>query len=230
MLAGLDLSATQHTAVGVYTGDAWTFTDVTGNYNNANGTVDNLISSVVVDSTAPVVSSVVRADANNTSATRVHFTVTFSEAVTGVDTSAPFADFGLFTTGVGKAAITAVSGSGSTYTVTVNTGVGSGTIRLDVLDDDSIVDAANNPLGGAFAAGQVYTIVNSFADVPANQLYYQDIEILAANGLTAGCQVSPLKLFCPDQIMSRAKSSVFLIARQPWIQLYTQPDCKPLPG
>lgn len=45
-LAGLDLSGTTHTNAGNYAGDAWTFTDVTGNYNNANGTVDDVISTV----------------------------------------------------------------------------------------------------------------------------------------------------------------------------------------
>jgi hypothetical protein len=42
-LSGLDLSGTTHTAAANYTGDPWTFTDVTGNYNNANGTVDEAI-------------------------------------------------------------------------------------------------------------------------------------------------------------------------------------------
>ncbi len=42
-LSGLDLSATTHTSAGTYNGDAWTFTDVTGNYNNANGMVDDSI-------------------------------------------------------------------------------------------------------------------------------------------------------------------------------------------
>ena len=41
-LSGLDLSGTTHTLVGNYT-DSWTFTDVTGNYNNASGTVNNAI-------------------------------------------------------------------------------------------------------------------------------------------------------------------------------------------
>jgi hypothetical protein len=50
------------------------------------------------------------------------------------------------------------------YTVSVNTGSGSGTLRLDVHDDDSIIDGAGNPLGGSgpangnFATGQLYTI------------------------------------------------------------------------
>jgi hypothetical protein len=43
-LAGLDLSGTTHTNAGNYAGDPWTFTDVTGNYNNTSGTVDDAIS------------------------------------------------------------------------------------------------------------------------------------------------------------------------------------------
>jgi hypothetical protein len=110
------------------------------------------------------------------------------------------------------ASITEVSGTGSVYTVTVNTGVGSGTIRLDVVDNDSIVDVSTNPLGGAFATGQAYNIVKTptFADVPASNKYYTDIEILYANNLTAGCGTSPLK-YCPDQILNRAQTAVFML-------------------
>lgn len=50
----------------------------------------------------------------------------------------------------------------------------------------------------------------TFADVPASHPYYNDIEILYANGLTAGCSTTPLK-FCPDQIMNRAQASVFMM-------------------
>src|SRR5262249_7894569 len=41
-LAGLNLSATSHTSAGSYT-DSWTFTDQTGDYNNASGTVSDSI-------------------------------------------------------------------------------------------------------------------------------------------------------------------------------------------
>ena len=41
-LAGLDLTGTTHTTVGSYT-DPWSFTDVTGNYNDAAGTVNDEI-------------------------------------------------------------------------------------------------------------------------------------------------------------------------------------------
>lgn len=43
-LSGLDLTGTTHTSVGTYATDAWTFTDTTGNYNNASGTMSNTIS------------------------------------------------------------------------------------------------------------------------------------------------------------------------------------------
>ena len=42
-LGGLVLSSTAHTNAGDYSADAWTFTDVTGNYNNASGTVSDSI-------------------------------------------------------------------------------------------------------------------------------------------------------------------------------------------
>ena len=42
VLSGLDLSATEHTNAGNYT-DFWAFIDVTGNYNDDFGTIDNII-------------------------------------------------------------------------------------------------------------------------------------------------------------------------------------------
>lgn len=108
----------------------------------------------------PFVVAVQRADPSPTIAGPIRFTVTFSETVTGVDTG----DFVLTTSGVQGPTISNVSGSGSTYSVRVNSGTGIGTVRLDVIDDDSIVDLAGNPLGGAgqnngeFRTGETYTI------------------------------------------------------------------------
>ena len=50
-----------------------------------------------------------------------------------------------------------------TFLVTASTGTGSGTLGLDLIDNDSILDASGNPLGGAGAGngnfrGDVYTI------------------------------------------------------------------------
>jgi hypothetical protein len=110
---------------------------------------------------APQVTSVLRADPNPTTATSVNFTVTFSEPVSGVDAG----DFSLTTIGsLFGATITAASGSANTYTVSVATGNGDGSLRLDVLDNDSILDASGNPLGGSgagngnFTSGEEYTV------------------------------------------------------------------------
>lgn len=51
-LAGLNFTATTHTNAGTYNNDPWTFTDVTGNYNNASGTVNNIISKKALTITA----------------------------------------------------------------------------------------------------------------------------------------------------------------------------------
>src|SRR5205807_177507 len=53
-LSGLDLSGTTHTSAGTYATDVWTFTDVTGNYNNAAGTVaDSIAKANATISVAP---------------------------------------------------------------------------------------------------------------------------------------------------------------------------------
>lgn len=108
----------------------------------------------------PTVVSIVRVNPSPTNAASVQFAVTFSAPVTGVDP----ADFVLTSTGLVGSSVAGVSGSGATYSVTVNAGAGAGSLRLDVVDDDSIVAGLLNPLGGAgagngsFSAGQSYAI------------------------------------------------------------------------
>ncbi|MBI5095271.1 MAG: hypothetical protein HZB26_22910, partial [Candidatus Hydrogenedentes bacterium] len=149
------------TAVGVSPNAVYVggyFTDVAGQArsNFAEFDTQTPVSSDVF------VSSIFCLDPSITSATSLRFAVWFSEAVTGVDVS----DFALTTTGeVSGASVTSVEGSGALYTVRVHSGTGNGTIRLDVVDDDSIVGAATSlPLGGAglvngdYTMGQAYTI------------------------------------------------------------------------
>ncbi len=114
-----------------------------------------------IEKTVPAVSGILLVDPATNGAEAVRFTVNFSREVSGVDAG----DFGLFTTGgLLNAAVAEVSGAGAVYAVTVNTGTGDGTLRLDLIDNDSIVDATANPLGGAggsngnFTAGGVYSI------------------------------------------------------------------------
>ncbi|MFH2102560.1 MAG: sortase [Chloroflexota bacterium] len=137
-----------------------------------------------IDEIVPAVSSILRLDPNPTNLASVTFSVTFSENVTGVDTT----DFSLTTTGVSGASVTNVSGSGSTYTVTVNTGSGSGTLRLDVVDDDSIVDAVSNPLGGVGAGNGDYTTSEAYTIERTGPVVVFGVNTVPANNavLTTG--------------------------------------------
>lgn len=93
---------------------------------------------------APEVASVTAVTASPTNAASVVFTVVFDESVTGVDIS----DFSVATTGLAAGSVTNVTGSGTTYTVTITLSSGDGTVALDIVDDDSIENALNQPLGG----------------------------------------------------------------------------------
>lgn len=113
-----------------------------------------------VEDPPPVV--ITRYGSSPTDASVLMFTLTFSTPVTGVDIS----DFVLTTTGeITSGYIASVTGSGRVYTITVVNVEGEGTIRLDLIDDDSIVDGSGDPLGGPgigngnFTDGEVYEIV-----------------------------------------------------------------------
>jgi CSLREA domain-containing protein len=136
--------------------------------NNQAGTY--LITTTVSGAAAPAlfdltnanisVTSILRADTNPTNSSSVHYSVTFNVPVTGVDAS----DFSLTVSGVSGAAVSSISGSDATYTATIDTGNGDGTLRLDVVDDDTILDSFGQPLGGPGVGngdgtdGEVYTI------------------------------------------------------------------------
>ena len=146
--------------------------------NGANGgarTVSVDLISVTInytaDATLPSVSSIALASANPTAgAGSVSWTVTFSKSVKSVSA----ADFALVQAGgVSGASITSVTGSGTTWTVTASTGSGTGTLGLNLMDSDSILDLADNPLGGAGVGngnftGAVYTITGVPCNPPTN--------------------------------------------------------------
>lgn len=162
-------------------------------------------------STTPHVYSINRSDPNPTALSEVEFTVIFSEPVLGVDLN----DFSLTTSGIMGSSISGLAASSSTsYSISVNTGTGDGTLRLDVPASATITDTNGNTIEGLpFETGEVYSVIKSgpiFGDVPISHPYFQDIQILYANGLTAGCSTSPL-LFCPETTMDRAQSAVFML-------------------
>lgn len=49
-----------------------------------------------------------------------------------------------------------------------------------------------------------------FDDVPFSHPYHDEIHYLYQHGYTAGCSTSP-KLYCPDHILNRAESAVFMM-------------------
>jgi cyclophilin family peptidyl-prolyl cis-trans isomerase len=100
---------------------------------------------VGASTTTPVVTSITLANANPTSAASVSYDVDFNQNVTGVD----MADFAINpSSGITGESITSVTGSGSSYTVVVNTGSGAGTLALNVLQTNTIVNASGTALGG----------------------------------------------------------------------------------
>jgi hypothetical protein len=167
----LAVSTTNSTPTGTYT---FHVKGTRGTGCQGSDPVSQTLTLVVTsgDTTAPTVSSINRANANPTNTTgNLSWNVTFSENVTGVDRS----DFQLAATGLGGSpAILAdpkgVTGSGANYIVTVSSGTGDGTLGLNLVDDNSIKDGANNLLVGASSAdgsftGQVYTIDRTAANV-----------------------------------------------------------------
>ena len=115
------------------------------------------------DDYGPKILSIERVNTNPASTPSIEFAITFDEIAVGVDIT----DFVLTTTGVSGALVSNVSGSGDIYIVTVNTGTGNGSIRLDLIDDDSIVDKVGNPLGGSgsdngdYTSGEEYEIIKT---------------------------------------------------------------------
>src|SRR5690242_4819448 len=84
-LSGLDLSSTNHTNAGSYTTDAWSFTDVTGNYNNDNGTVDDEIAKANASISVTPYNVTYNGDSHSASGSA---TGVKGEALTGLDLSA----------------------------------------------------------------------------------------------------------------------------------------------
>ena len=116
-----------------------------------------------IDQVAPTVTSINRADASPSKANPLRFTVTFSEAVTGVGTG----NVGLVTAGLGGtaptiASVMPASGSATSFTVNVGTagttgGNSGSSIGLNLTAMSPIQDLAGNALGGSVPVlGQVY--------------------------------------------------------------------------
>ncbi|AWC68649.1 hypothetical protein CA606_20145 [Caulobacter vibrioides] len=135
-----------------------TLSDAAGNAATLTGLSVSGLSNVKVDGGAPTVQSIARVGAAVSKATSQSFTVTFSEAVTGVDVN----DFVVTATETAEGTITGVTGSGATYTVSLGSVSGDGTLRLDLKGAGTgIADVASNAIAAGFASGQSVTIDNT---------------------------------------------------------------------
>ncbi|MBI5825074.1 MAG: DNRLRE domain-containing protein [Chloroflexi bacterium] len=165
-----------------------------GDFSNAGGNAD--ADHIARFGIQPIiVTASALASPNPTALTSVDFTVTFSESVMGVDTG----DFTLTTSGVSGAAVSGVSGTGSSYTVTVSTGTGNGTIRLDVPASATITDLSSNPLSGLpFTSGETYdiekTIITTFKSTGAQDGFILESTETSGVGGTMNSAASTLNL------------------------------------
>lgn len=127
---------------------------------------------LTTDSSFPKVQSIVRIDPSPTNLNAVSWTVTFDRPVTGVT----LPDFAAVATGItGTPTLTLTAVSSTVYTVRSTTGGGSGTLGLNLVDNDSILGPNGARLGGTGTGtgtgsgnytGQVYAIDRSAPTIP----------------------------------------------------------------
>ncbi|NVD99869.1 Ig-like domain-containing protein [Massilia sp. BJB1822] len=115
----------------------------------------------------PSVSAIVRngSAAVPANAVSVSYTVTFSEAVTGVNSS----DFTLTATGTASGSIAGITtADNKTYIVQVNSLGGDGTLRLDLNGSGTgIKNGSSVDIGGGYTSGQSYTLDHSAPAAPS---------------------------------------------------------------
>ena len=152
---------------------------ITAQVDNAADTVNV----TVLDTIAPTGSIT---NGSFTAPNLVNYTVTFSEAVTGIDAG----DFNIaVVSGNVVSSITNVSCTGNVCTVQITVTSGMGSIRLDLVDNDSIVDTAGtpNPLGGTGAGNG-----NASGNVVAIDIQMPSVTIDLASGQTDPTSTSPI--------------------------------------
>jgi uncharacterized repeat protein (TIGR02543 family) len=186
----------------------------TTNPTTVNMTVNRAVTANFAEIGSVMVASITRLDANPIANKRIKYAVTFTAHVKNVDVD----DFVLTTYGLTRTNIISVYFSDGVYTVTVSTGEGNGAMRLDLVDNDTILDGANKPLGGVgpgngdYRSGEVYFVSKGarFVDVPTNHWAWMYVESLFNAGVTSGCRTEPA-YYCPTYSVTRAQMAVFLL-------------------
>lgn len=162
----------------------------TNDCSSGSSVLFTLSNAVVVDPNPRVVSVDKLSFDPSSASNSVQWSVIFSTSVTGVDAT----DFALVQAGGATGAtIVSVAGAGTTWTVTANTGTAAGTLRLNVVDDDTI-KAGSNPLGGSGAGngnftGTYYTLLGTVCT--PGLLFCDDFERSSPGGIGNGWSVTP---------------------------------------
>jgi hypothetical protein len=109
--------------------------------------------------------------------------------------------------GLAACAWTAVSNNPSFITITGgSSGSGDGTVQFSVAANvGSIIRS-----GTITVAGQTFTVYQGidFADVPLNNLFYTEIGMLSARGVTLGCGNGN---YCPNAPVTREQMAAFIM-------------------
>lgn len=125
----------------------WTFSDnVAGESLSATGSTT--VNVLATDTAPPIVTSITADQPSTTSSHTINYTVTFSEAVTGLDAGDFSLSYAGGMTGVGISGLASRSGSATdtTWIVTVDAGPDPGFVQLVLADGSGITDLAGSAL------------------------------------------------------------------------------------
>jgi hypothetical protein len=76
---------------------------------------------------------------------------------------------------------------------------------------DSFDYRIEDPRGGSDWATVTISVYSGFDDVPSSHLFSDDINWLADQGITRGCNPPQNNLFCPDDFVTRGQMAAFLV-------------------
>jgi len=170
------LTSTEHTFTGLMAGQTYWYRVKAGQGPTGNR-IETGWSNVewsINDATSPSC-TITGDDGNPTAASTVHFSVDFSEDVTGFTQS----DVDLTGTAPGKI-ITGLTGSGSNYTATVSNINGSGSVTIEITAG-KCTDVAGNPntAGGptSYTIDQTASVISTITSATADGNYGQGAAI-----------------------------------------------------
>ncbi|MEC5206748.1 hypothetical protein QF022_001704 [Vogesella perlucida] len=188
-------------ALGLGLANGYSISDAVGNALASSTPGTGVAESFVIDSVAPLVSSITRTADSLTTADSVSFDVSFSEATSGVD----LGDFSLVTSGTVAGTLSAISGSNGHYRVTVSGISGNGTLGLTFAGGQNITDANGNALTATTPTlGEAYTIDNAAPTVSA-------INRAGVNQIVAGTSTTAVFTVVFSEVVSGVSAADFTV-------------------